>query len=185
MTDAELESRIALLELPIGGDPDMREKERAAEWLLAHADRSYPELLARAHTRRAGAATVELLGRFGRADSVPALAALLEGDDPRGLAAARALAAQSGPDALAALRQALCSGGDRAVLAADALGARGDAGACPDLEAAALDRDPRLRYHAVQAAGSLGCLSSDRLAEIEASDPDADVRALAGRLRDV
>jgi len=184
VTDAEFESRIALLELPLGGDPDVREKERASEWLLAHAARTYPELLARARDGRAGPATVELLGRFGRADSVPVLAALLEGDDLRGLAAARSLAAQSGPEALAALRQVLRSGGDRAVLAADALGARGDAAACPDLEAAALERDPRLRYHAVQAAGALGCLSSVRLAEIETSDPDADVRALAGRLRD-
>jgi HEAT repeat protein len=184
VTDAELESRIALLELPLGGDPDQREKERAAEWLLTHAARTYPELLARARDGRAGPATVELLGRFGRADSVPALAALLEGgDDLHGLAAARALAGHPGPEALAALRQVLRSGGDGAVLAADALGARGDAAACPDLEAATLDRDPRLRYHAVQAAGSLGCLSPDRLAEIEASDPDADVRVLAGRLR--
>ena len=184
MNDAEFESRIALLELPLGSDPDVREKERAAEWLLAHAARTYPDLLARVHDGRAGPATVELLGRFDRADSVPALARLLEGDDLRGLAAARALAAHSSPEALAALRESLRSGGDRAVLAADALGARGDAAACADLEAAARDRDPRLRYHVVQAAGALGCLSGDRLAEIEASDPDADVRALAGRLRD-
>jgi hypothetical protein len=183
VTDAELESRIALLELPLGGDPDQREKERAAEWLLTHAARTYPELLSRARDGRAGPATVELLGRFDRADSVPALTALLAGDDLHGLAAARALAGHSGPEALAALRQVLRSGGDGAVLAADALGARGDAAACPDLDAATLDGDPRLRYHAVQAAGSLGCLSSDRLAEIEASDPDADVRVLAGRLR--
>jgi hypothetical protein len=183
VTDDELESRIALLELPLGAGPDVREAERSAEWLLDHADRAYPELLARARDGRAGPAAVELLGRFGRADSVPALAALLvDDDDPRGLAAARALAGQPGPEALAALRGALRAGGGRAVLAADALGARGEAAACPDLEVAMRDADPRLRYHAVQAAGSLGCLSAERLTRIAASDPDADVRDLAARL---
>jgi HEAT repeats len=182
VSDAELEGRIAMLELPLGGDPDVRERERAAEWMLEHADRAYPELLERARLGHAGPAAIELLARFGRPDSIPVLAALLDQLDPQGFAASRALAAQPEPDALVALREALRSGGDRAVLAADALGARGDASACPDLEAAAADADERLRYHAVQAAGALGCLSSDRLAEIAASDPNADVRALAGRL---
>ena len=182
MNDPELDGRIAMLELPLGGEPDVRERERAAEWLLDNADRAYPELLARAKAGHAGPAGIELLARFGRGDSVPVLAVLLEAMDPQGMAAARALAAHPDPAALAALRAALRSGGDRAVLAADALGARGDASACPELEAAATDDDERLRYHAIQAAGALDCLSSARLEEIAASDSDADVRELAGRL---
>lgn len=158
MSDVELESRIALLELPMGGGPDVRERERAAEWLLSHADRAYPELLARARAGRAGPAALELLGRFGRDDSVPVLAGLLEEADARGFSAARALAAHPGAAAMTALREALRSGGDRAVLAADALGARGDVGACAALEEASADPDPRVRYHAIQAARLLNRL---------------------------
>lgn len=178
----ELESRLALLELPLGGDPDIREKERAAAWLLDHADDTYPELLTRAQDGRAGPATVELLGRFGRPDSVPVLAGLLAIDDIQGVAAARALTTHPAPEAHDALLEALRAGGSPAVLAADALGARGDDRACADLAQAATDADARLRYHAVQAAGSLGCLTPERLQELEAADPDPDVRDLARRL---
>ena len=161
----------------------MREKERAADWLLTRPDRAYPELLAKARAGRAGPAVVELLGRFGNDDSVPVLVALLERADPRGFAAARALAVHPSPTALAALRDGVRSGGDTAVLSADAIGERGDATACEDLRVAAGDHDARVRYHAIQAAASIGCLSPDELSEIAVSDLDGEVRELAGRLR--
>jgi HEAT repeat protein len=181
---SELEAQIALLESPMGGEPDARERERAAAWLLEHPERSYATLLARASAGTAGPDTVELLGRFGRPDSVPVLAALLLHADPTGSAAARGLANHPAPTALEALREGLRGGGDRAVRCADALGARGDAAACPDLTAAASDPDARLRYHAVQAAAHLSCLSPAELSQINASDPDADVRELAHRIRE-
>jgi HEAT repeat protein len=182
--DLELDTQIALLESPLGGEPHVREREGAAAWLLARPDRSYPALLARASEGIAGPATVELLGEFGRADSVPVLAALLDREEPMGSVAAGALAGQPDPAALDALREGLRRGGERAVRCADALGARGDPAACPDLHAAAEGSDARLRYHAIQAAAApeLDCLSPARLLEIEASDPDADVRALARSL---
>ncbi len=183
--DPDLDTQIALLDSPYGGEPDARERERAAAWLLANSERSYPTLLARASERKAGPASVELLSAFERADSVPVLANLLDADEPIGRAAAQALARHSDPSALAALRKGLNNRGGHAVRCADALGTRGDAAACAELRAAAAQSDARLRYHAIQAAVSpqLGCLSDAEIEEIEASDPDPDVRALAHRAR--
>lgn len=182
MPESEVDSRIALLEIPTGGGPDVLEKGRAAEWLLANAEHSYPVLLARVTEGRAGPAAIELLGRFGREDGVDALAALLEEEGARGFAAARSLASHSSPAALAALGDAMRRGGEQAVLSADALATRGDASACPGLLEAAKDADPRLRYHAVQAAAALECLPAEQLAELASADPDPDVRELANRL---
>jgi HEAT repeat protein len=183
--DPELQTQIALLESPFGRDPDVRARERAAAWLLDNSERSYPVLLARARDGEAAASSVELLGQFGRADAVPVLVALLDGNELIARAAAQALAFHPDPSALAALRQGLASSGAHAVLCADALGARGDPAACPELRVAATQPDARLRYHAIQAAVApkLGCLTGAELAEIEASDPDADVRDLAQRAR--
>lgn len=183
--DLELDAQVALLESPFGGETDVRERDAAAAWLLSQPERSYPRLLTRASQGRAGPATVELLGRFGRDDSVPVLAELLDREEPMGSVAAEALARHPAPAAVAALRDGLRGGGDRAVRSAIALGLRGDPAACVDLEAATRDPDQRLRYQAVRAAAAPGmnCLSDAELAEIEASDADEDVRALAGRLR--
>ncbi|MGZ4178180.1 MAG: HEAT repeat domain-containing protein [Solirubrobacteraceae bacterium] len=181
--DSELDMHIAVLNSPFGRDPDVRAREQAAEWLLAHADRSYPVLLERAGAGQAAA--VELLGRFGRADAVPVLEGLLDDNGPTGMAAATALATHPHPAALAALRAGLARGGDHAVNCADALGARGDAAACPDLRDVieGEDGDARLRYHALYAAlrPGLACLSPDALAQIAEHDADPEVRELAAR----
>ena len=39
-----------------------------------------------------------------------------------------------------------------------------------------------MRYHVVQAAGKLGCLTRETLELLERSDADADVRGLATKL---
>jgi HEAT repeat protein len=181
--DEELQTQITLLESPLGGGPHDRERQRAAEWLRANRERSYPALLARVRERRARPASVELLGELGGADSIPILSELLGADELVGPAAANALAAHPDPAATTALREALRGGGDRAVRAADALGARGDDAACPELKAALATQDGRLRYHALQAAVRLGCTSDADLAEVADSDQDPDVRALAERSR--
>jgi hypothetical protein len=184
LNDAELETQIVLLESPLGGEPDIRERERAAAWLLAHPERAYPALLANAAEGVAGPASIELLGRFGNADSVVVLAGLLGAPEPTGRAAAQALAEHSAPEALDALRAGLREGGDAAVRCADALAVRGDAAACPALREAATSADAVLRYHAVQAAASpaLQCLGAAELSDLAASDADPDVRALARSL---
>ncbi len=98
-----------------------------------------------------------------------------------GTAAARALARHPSPAALATLREVLRDGGEGAGRAADALAMRADPAACPDLKAAVAHPDATLRYHAVQAAGALGCLSREELERIAKTDADSDVRELAGR----
>jgi HEAT repeat protein len=182
--DREVETQLMLLETPFGGGPHERERRRAAQWLLTNSERSYPVLLARAREGRATAAVVELLGEYGRADSVPVLAELLDAEEPLGRAAANGLAANSDPSALAALREALSAGGDRGTRSADALGARGDPATCPELRAAAAGPDARLRFHAIAAASRVGCFTDAELEEIETREGDEEIRQLARRLRE-
>lgn len=181
--DQEVETQIMLAETPFGDGPHQRERERAAAWLVAHADRAYPALLARLDEEKAGVAVIELLPRFGRAESIPRLERLLAGPEPPAWAAGQALALHPQPAAGEALRRALASREPAvAGIAAEALGTRGDRGDCAALVRAAGAADTRLRYHAVQAAGKLGCLGRETLESLVRSDADADVRDLAKRL---
>jgi HEAT repeat protein len=182
-TDTELETRIMLLQSPFGDGPHLREREAAAQWLLEHAERAYPRLLALAGTGTAGPAVVELLPAFDRTESVAVLEALLGGPERTAWVAGQGLARQRGPEALAALRRGLRHRDARAVIAAaDGLAARGDRTACPDLVEAMGHADARVRYHAVQSAGRVGCLSRASLTALAEEDPDADVRELATKL---
>jgi hypothetical protein len=181
MGEPDLETMITLVESPLGGPPHVRERERAAAWLIANADRAHPAILERARQGRAGPGSIEVLGRLGRSDSVPVLAGLLGGDERSGRAAASALARHPDPAALAALRDGLRADGDQAVRSADALAARGDDTACPELRAAIAGDDARVRYHALQAALELHCVPDDMLARLAASDPAPEVRELARR----
>src|SRR3954452_16645023 len=103
MHDPELDTMIALVESPLGSAPHVRERDRAATWLLEHADRTHPALLERARQGRAGPGSIELLGRLGRPDSVPVLADLLKADERSARAAASALAHHPDATALTAL----------------------------------------------------------------------------------
>jgi HEAT repeat protein len=182
-SDTEVETQLALAESPFGDGPHRRERERAAQWLLEHADRSYPVVLRRLEQGSAGAALVELLPRFDREESIPRLERLLSGPEPPAWAAGQALARQSQPAAGEALRRVLDDADPKvAAIAADGLGTRGDRGDCAALVAHVDSPDARLRYHVVQAAGRLGCLAPADLESLSRADADADVRALAARL---
>jgi HEAT repeat protein len=181
--DAEVETQIMLLQSPFGDPPHVRERERAGQWLVTHADRTYQRLLAMVGDATAGPAVVELLPAFGRAESVPALEALLEGPERIAWVAGQALARHSGSEALLALRRAVRGqGADVVIAAADGLAERGDKAACADLAAALGHADQRARYHAVQAAARLACLSRHQLEEIARSDASEDIRALAAEV---
>lgn len=180
--DAEVETQIMLAETPFGDGPHARERDRAIEWLVAHADRAYPVLLARVSGGRASAAVIDLLPRFAREESIAPLEKLLSGPEPPAWAAGQALARHPQKAAGDALRRAIATRGAAAVVAADALATRGDRGDCAALVAAAGASDARLRYHAVQAAGTLGCLGREALQSFERSDSDADIRGLATKL---
>ena len=177
--DPELENRIMLLDVPFGSKSHVRGRERAAQWLLEHAEHSHPALLGAIAAGRAGPGAIALLGAFARADSIGLLSKLLTDGGPHAWEAAQALALHPQPAAAEALRLAL---GDPAttvaIAAADALAARGDAGECGALVAQLSALDPALRYHVVQAAARLGCLPAELLAQLARSDRDADVRTL-------
>jgi HEAT repeat protein len=176
-------ARLALLDSPFGSEPHRRERERAAQWLLAHAERAYPVLLARLAAGRAGAGAVALLPRFGRGESVAVLARLLHGPELVAWGAGQALAQQPQSEAGAALRRALADANPKvATIAADALAGRGDPGDCPALAARLGAADPVVRYHVLQAADRLGCLMPAEIAGLAENDPDLEVRGLASQL---
>lgn len=179
--------RIALLSAPFGDEAGLRERERAAHYLLEHADAAYPELLRLLESGDAAnpIAIVELLPRFGREASVSALSHLLEdGDELVAPASAHALAGHSQVSAHRALIAALESSRSVTVAAAaDALARRGEPD-CAALWRAMTHSDPRARYHVVQAAAALHCLSGDQLRSIAATDTDPGVKQLAASLLD-
>src|SRR5206468_11993254 len=102
--------------------------------------------------------------------------------EPEGTAwaAGQALALHPQRAAEEALERALASPeAETAMVAADALGTRGDAGTCAALRRRIDAADARVRYHVVQAAGKVGCLKREQLEALGQHDTDADVRGLA------
>jgi HEAT repeat protein len=183
-----LEDRIALLSSPLGDAASLRERDAAAQYLLEHADAAYPELLRRLASGGGSnpLAIIALLPRFGREASIPVLAQWLGGGDELvAPVSARALAEHPQASALQALLAALGSThAMTAIAAADALAGRGQPDACTGLRDAMGHADAQVRYHLVQAAASLHCLSVDELRSIGANDVDVEVQALAQRLLD-
>lgn len=178
--DSDLETQIQILESPFGEMPAVRERQRAAEWLLAHADRAYPRLLAMIRDKSAGLAVIELIPEFKRAESIAPLESLLGLPERTAWAAGQALARQSGPDALAALlRGVRRPEPDAVIAAADGLATLGDKAVCSDLQATLEGSSERTRYHIVRAAAALKCLTRTRLQEFALGDSSAEIRALA------
>lgn len=133
--------------------------EAAVPWIVAHADVTHAELVARLAAGGPDAArAADCLGRIGRADAVPALAAALDAAQivVRG-AAGRALARVPGPEALEALEAAVRGGSDAAAIAAlDGLSTRPGDGTCAAISRG-LTRSETVRYHAENAAKKQGC----------------------------
>ncbi|HVV48545.1 MAG TPA: hypothetical protein VHO06_02715 [Polyangia bacterium] len=183
--EGDVDTEISVLESPFGDGPHARDRARAADWLVAHADRAYPRILARIDAGRASPALVELLPRFGRAESIGRLERLLAGPELVAWAAGQALAKHPQPAAGDALRRALVGPSiPAAIVAADALGTRADRADCPALVRIARAPDVRLRYHAVEAGAKVGCFNREALQSIARTDSDAEVRGLAARLLD-
>ena len=181
--DEEVETQIMLLETPYGDGPHLRERETAAAWLVAHAERAYPRLLKLLDQDRAGVGAIELLPSFNRAESIPSLARLLAGPEQTAWIAGQALAKHPHETAGEVLRRALASPDlEVVIIALDALAIRGDPADCAAVASAAAAEDARVRYHAVQAAGTLDCLERSTLESIAHTDASADVRDLAARL---
>jgi hypothetical protein len=180
----EIQERLALALGPSGRHADAVARRQAIEWLIAHSDQVHPHLLEWLRREPQGLhvlAILELLPAFARPEAVPLLGVFLESDDEYiAEIAGKALGRHPATEAQAALVGALAS--DHAYIvaaAADGLLLRADSSGCKHLLAALPQADPIARYHVMQAAARLGCLSRQQLADVAAGDEDPDIRQLA------
>lgn len=180
MTDP-VAAQLARVRTPSGDGAALREAETASRWLLDHADVSFPAVLAAVEQNPHDAAMVALLGRFGRAEATPALErSFLESDLSRAYAAA-GLGASPDPAARRVLEGAVSSPTTKLASAALlGLGNVGNSTVCVVLRTRLADPVAELRWAALHSARRCGCVTAAELATITQTDPDADVRALAG-----
>lgn len=183
----ELERNMRRLLAPYGGPADRRAHDRALAYLLAHPDQAHPRLLALLDPAREviPIAAINAIPLFGRAESIPVLEELLRhASDTTSLAAAQALAQHPLPGARLALLRGLRHPRVETVVAAiDGLLDRGDRSTCVALRTLLARPEYEVRYHAVQAAGRLGCLGAAELSAIAANDSEEDIRNLARQLK--
>lgn len=179
VTDAEIDRQLLAAQDPHGDRPNLVAREQALQWLLAHADRAWPRVLAAARAaptpRR-----VEILGRLDRPESTPLLIATLEAGGDSARVAGGALGSSHDPVGHDALFRALGSPQSPVVMAGlHGLRMRGDRGACDRMLPLLSHADSEVRWMAVHAGAGLGCLDAAALDAIAAGDADADVRRLA------
>jgi HEAT repeat protein len=179
--DSEVVRQIAALHIRAGSPPDVRQRDRALEWLVAHVERSLPVALAAAEAAPQDVVLIDLLGQFRRHETTSLLARALADARTRTYAA-NGLGMSPDPDARDVLRQSMESVDPKVVVSAlGGLAASGDPSACADITPKLKADDPEVRWMAVEAGCRLGCLGRARLDDIARHDPDADVRALAVR----
>lgn len=167
---------------PFGNPADLADRERATRWLLEHATAAYPAV-AREAAALSAPAYLELLARFDRPESTAIFEKALYAGAAFSTEAGLALGAATDADAARVLSAAVRASDVRVVIAAlDGVRVRRDPSLCehvlPNLESS----EPRVRYAAVHAAGTLGCADRTRLKRLAKIDPDPDVRSLAARL---
>jgi hypothetical protein len=186
MTGDDVERQIRALVSLGGHDADRRERDRAVAFLLAHADEAHPRLLALLDPESGyvPVSVVNALPLFGREEAVPVLDKLMRGGaELISLSAGQALARHPHSAALEALVRGLEDSRDETKVAAiDGLMTRGDKSVCNALRKLLDEASYEVRYHAVKAAGNLGCLSSEMLRQIAANDVEQDIRELASSL---
>jgi HEAT repeat protein len=139
MTADPVEGALAVLAAPRGGGPGaLVARDAALAVLLAAPDSAHLRLLELAGGAHPPPLVLLALAAFGRADSVPVLAAALRGGDaPTVVIAAEALARHPAPAARTALEEALAATDPQVVVAAAlGLGLRGEPAAVPALRAA-------------------------------------------------
>lgn len=179
----ELESNIHFLQDPSGDPPNSQRAKQALEFLLEHADEAHPRLVALIKSQQATnpPSIIDALPRFGRVESIPVLEeTLTQAKQTLSEVAALALARHPHPDAREALLRGLSSSRMESIrAAADGLMLRGDRSVCEELSRHLDHADSTVRYHVIQAAAHLGCLSLEALTKIGNEDADKDIRGLA------
>jgi HEAT repeat protein len=184
----ELELNLMFLKNWLGDDPDRRERRAAIEYLVQHADESYPRILAEIESRPFALdapALIQVLPMFGREDSVDLLERILSsGDDRVCRAAGEALGRHPSARALDALLLALESENRQTRIgAAIGLGRRGDDSVCETLARKTSVGDSVERYYIAQALAHIGCDEESVWKQLE-QDKEADIRALAMKRRE-
>jgi hypothetical protein len=165
---SEMEVHLHFLTDPLGDEPHQRQRERSIQYLLDHANESYPRLvaaLAANPTALNASAIIDILPLFRRAETVPLLTdIMLSGVEGLSEAAGKALGRHPDPAARAALIAGLGSDLPESVsAAADGLMVRADRSVCSELKASLQIREPIARSHVFQAASRLGCLTQEEM----------------------
>ena len=185
-SDPELERAILFLQDPLGDEPHQTVHLQAAQYLLDHSANAHPRLIALLQSNRATNpyAVIEILPRFALSESLPILEQLMVyGPKNLSQAAAQALATHPLKSAREALLRGLnLSDQETIISAADGLMTRGDPSACSGLQKVLTHSDPAVRYHVIQAAGSLGCLKREALSAVARDDLSEGIRELANKL---
>lgn len=185
MTSDELERQIRALVSPGGHEADLRDRDRALAFLLAHPDEAHPRLLAMLDPQGyVPVAVVNAIPLFGRAESVPVLDKLMrEGAELISMSAGQALGRHPHPESLTTLLRGLAHERDETKVAAlEGLTTRGDRSVCSALRPLLDHTSYEVRYHAVKAAALLGCLDAENLKQIAENDTEQDIRDLASSL---
>jgi HEAT repeat protein len=182
----ELEGYLAAALSPMGGDPDIRQRENAIRYLVDHADAAYPRLISLLETRPYSfdaPVIIEMLPRFNRSETIPFLERILgKGEELSARAAGQALGRFPQESAGRALTQALASALDETVIgAADGLLTRGQRAACAALRRLIRHPNVTVRYHVIQTAAKLECLEEEDRKNL-AQDSDRSIRELIAEL---
>lgn len=184
--DKEVELQIRALLSPHGHEADRRAHDQALAILLAHPEQAHARLLALLDPAQPfiPVAAVNAIPLFGKVESVPVLEKLMnQGADMISMSAGQALGRHPHPDAWAALVRGLTAEREETKVAAvDGLLTHGEKVDCEPLRKVLNDPGYEVRYHAINAAGKLGCLTKQELSQIAENDGERDIRDLATRL---
>lgn len=182
-----LDAAIQCLLTPYGNPGNQRDRDRALKYLLDHADDAHPKLLALFEQMDAGiylTPVVMALPYFGRPESISVLEKVMQtASEALSLSAGEALAHHPLPAAMDALVRGLTHLSEKVLIAAaDGLMTRGDQSCCTLLLKMIHHPDREVRYHVLQSAAQLNCLSQQQLQSVVSNDPEPMVQDLAIRL---
>lgn len=185
--EREIDQSFEYLMSPLGGEPHVRERERAIAFMLAHPQLSHPRLLAALKAKPTALdapVMIELLPAFGLNDSIPMLEEIMMlGAEIVSRSAGLALGRHPSKRAHEALLRGLKSPRAESIVGAAAgLAVQTSQRPCDALAGLSNHEDPIVRYHVIQAAAKLKCIAVHELTKIAAEDPDDNIRSLAANL---
>jgi hypothetical protein len=162
------------------------ENDSSVKFVLDNIDEAHPILLKMIEENKVGAIdrAFRILVIAGKEESLPTMEKiLLSNDELDAPSAGNYLGIHPSANALPILLKALSSTQTHTLFGAT-LGLMGkkDLAACEPLRGQMNRKDDSQRYYVIQAAGELGCFSSDELKAIAKKDPSGDIRDKAKQL---